>query len=179
MGRTDRSTLRVTKTIHNRMLHLISITYCLFSHAFVVAQVGDSALPVINQRVLEFVNAHMGERVDRGECWDLAAFALNDAGAKWNGKLQYGRLLDPGKEPVLPGDIIQLEGVEFKWHEGDATNVITMPHHTAIVYEVKSSGNYVVAHQNMQGIGRKVGLGTIVLEHRSKGKIMIYRPQLD
>lgn len=162
-----------------RILNLGLITFCLFSHAFVIAQVGDTTLPVLNQRVVEFVHAHMGERVDRGECWDLAAFALNEAGAKWNGKLQYGRLLDPKKEQVLPGDIIQLEGVEFKWWEGDATNVITMPHHTAIVYEVKSSGNYLVAHQNMQGIGRKVGLGTIVLEHRSKGKIMIYRPQED
>ena len=161
------------------MLHLITVTFCLFSHAFVIAQVGNNALPVINKRVVEFVNAHMGERVDRGECWDLAAFALNHAGAKWNGKLQYGRLLDHMKEQVLPGDIIQLEGVEFKWREGDATNVITMPHHTAIVYEVKSSRNYVVAHQNMQGIGRKVGVGTIVLDHRSKGKIMIYRPQGD
>jgi hypothetical protein len=151
--------------------------YCLAGQVLSQTTVPVAApLPALNQHIVEFTKAHMGQRVDRGECWDLAAFALNDAGAEWDGKLNFGRLIDPAREVVFPGDIIQLEGVEFKWTENGATNVITMPHHTAIVYEVISRGVFKVAQQNMEGIGRKVGLGQLTLKHRVKGTIRIHRP---
>src|SRR6187431_3356267 len=61
-------------------------------------------LPELNRRIVAFVDAHKGMKVDRGECWDLAAVALDSAGAKWDRKLGFGRLLDPQREEVLPGD---------------------------------------------------------------------------
>lgn len=133
-------------------------------------------LPPLNARVLAFVQAHMGQRVDRGECWDLAAAALDSAGAVWDHRHDFGRLIDPEREAVLPGDIVQFEKVEFRWKDGLDNHVVTMPHHTAIIVSEEAPGEFAIAHQNMQGIGRKVGLGRIVLEHRAKGIIRIHRP---
>lgn len=133
-------------------------------------------LPPLNERVLEFVEDHFGKRVGRGECWDLAAEALNAAHARWDGRLEYGRLVDHTKEEVLPGDIIQLEEAEFRWEEGGAVNGITMPHHTVVVTGIRSQGAFTIAHQNMEGIGRKVGAGELVLSRLIKGRILIYRP---
>jgi hypothetical protein len=154
----------------------LSICLVLALHWNALAQGSRDSLPPTNARVLAFVEQHIGKRVDRGECWDLAAKALNLADAQWDGDMGFGRLIDPSKEAVLPGDIIQLEGVEFRWTEDNAINAITMPHHTAIVYEVVAPGRFTIAHQNMEGIGRKVGLGELVLDRRVKGRILIYRP---
>lgn len=152
---------------------------CLFCIAAIVATSGSSqtgTLPPMNARVLEFVEGHYGKRVGRGECWDLAAEALNAAQARWDGRLEYGRLVDHTKEEVLPGDIIQLEEAEFRWEEAGAVNGITMPHHTVVVTGIKSQGVFTIAHQNMEGIGRKVGAGELVLSRLIKGRALIYRP---
>ena len=133
-------------------------------------------LPRTNALVLEFVEGHYGKRVGRGECWDLAAQALNAAHARWDGQLEYGRLLDHTTEEVLAGDIIQLEEAEFRWEEAGAVNGITMPHHTVVVTGISSPGVFTIAHQNMEGIGRKVGPGELVLSRLIKGRVLIYRP---
>ena len=49
-------------------------------------------------------------------------------------------------------------------------------HHTAIVIEVRAKGDYIIAHQNMQGIGRKVGMGQLVMSEVRGGKLLFYRP---
>lgn len=121
----------------------------------------------------------MGQRVGRGECWDLAAEALNAAGAEWNGDYGFGREVDPDHEPVHPGDIVQFERVEFRWEEGRDVHTIRMPHHTAIVMEVfgaMAPGAYIIAQQNTEETGRKVGTGNLVLSRRTKGKISFFRP---
>src|SRR5258706_3314819 len=66
----------------------------------------SDTLPELNQQILDFVNAHLKKKVGRGECWDLAAEALNQAGAKWNHKYNYGKHIDPDSTTVFPGDII-------------------------------------------------------------------------
>lgn len=131
----------------------------------------------INQRVLAFVQSNMGKKVGRGECWDLAAEALNNAGASWDGGYGWGVVLDPGKDSILPGDVIQFKDVELEWEEGNSRNRMTMPHHTAVVMEVKAPGVFVIAHQNFGPIGRKVGTTELVLAHVKKGRTTFYRPQ--
>ena len=77
-----------------------------FSHAH--AQDPDStasAIPELNQRIVTFVLGHEGKKVGRGECWDLAAEALNSGGATWDGSYVFGDIVDWRKEEILPGDI--------------------------------------------------------------------------
>ncbi len=134
------------------------------------------SLPPLNQRVVAFVREQVGRRVGRGECWDLAAQALDAAGAKWDGDYGFGRKLDPDKETILPGVIVQFEGVEFRWEEDRAIHTVSMPHHTAIILEVKAPGSFIIGQQNTRETGRKVGAGELVLSRRVKGSIGFYAP---
>jgi hypothetical protein len=136
----------------------------------------SDAIPPLNRRVVDFVRAHQGEQVGRGECWDLAAEALNTAGAKWDGNYGYGREVHHARAQVLPGDIVQFEQVEFQWEEGSAVHTVRMPHHTAVVVEVRTPGSFVIAQQNTQETGRKVGCSDLVLSRRKKGTIRFFRP---
>ncbi|MEO8066543.1 MAG: CHAP domain-containing protein [Flavobacteriales bacterium] len=131
---------------------------------------------IVGQHVAQFVHSKIGTTVGRGECWDLAAEALTQAGAIWDGKYTWGALIDPEKEEVLPGDVVQFENVVFEWEENNSLYRENMPHHTAVVLEVKDRGVFRIAHQNFGPLGRKVGLTELVLAHKKKGKLMIYRP---
>jgi hypothetical protein len=151
---------------------LIAFTLLLASSGSFAQQ---DSLPIVNQRITAFVREHMGKQVGRGECWDLAAGSLNAAGAKWDGDYGFGRKVDPDREPVLPGDIVQFERVEFQWEEGRDVHTIRMPHHTAVVLEVKAPGTYVIAQQNTRETGRRTGTGDLVLSRRTKGKLAFFR----
>lgn len=131
----------------------------------------------LNQQIIEFVNSKMNKKVGKGECWDLANEALTLVQAKWDGNLKFGRKLDYKKECIYPGDIIQFEKVKVKYTENKITYQEAMPHHTAIIYEVKGSGDYVLAHQNTAYTGRKVGTSSLNLMNVTGGKISIYRPE--
>jgi len=155
-----------------RTLFIFCATVLLASGT--VAQVED--LPIVNQRVVAFVRENMGRQVGRGECWDLAAGALNAAGARWDGYHGFGRPVDPEHGPVLPGDIVQFEGVEFRWKEGSEVHTVRMSHHTAVVMESRSPGVYVIAQQNTRTTGRRTSTGDLVLSRRIKGHIKFYRP---
>ncbi|MGL1888419.1 MAG: hypothetical protein OCD76_18020 [Reichenbachiella sp.] len=138
-------------------------------------------LPELNSKVIEYVDSVMGTKVDRGECWDLAAGALAYSGAYFDRSSMktvsiYGRKLNTKKEEVLPGDLIQFEGVKMEWKEGLTTYSAMMEHHTAIVYKVNAEMDYEIAHQNTGQWGKKVGVSNFRLDRVSKGKVMIYRP---
>ena len=130
----------------------------------------------LNQQIIEFVNSKMNQKVGKGECWDLANEALTLVQAKWDGNLIYGRKLDYKKECIYPGDIIQFEKVKVKYTENKINYQEAMPHHTAIIYRVKGTGNYVLAHQNTAYTGRKVGTSDLYLNNITGGKFSIYRP---
>ena len=134
------------------------------------------ALPPLNRKIVDYVTTVIGKQVDRGECWDLANRALTDNGAKWDGEYKYGTLLNPKKDKILAGDIIQFEKVKMIYKVGNSTTTEAMPHHTAIVYKVKEDGVYQLAHQNTGFSGRKVGLSDFNINNMVKGKIYIYRP---
>ncbi len=131
----------------------------------------------VNARIVEFVKSKQGKKVGHGECWDLAAEALTAAGATWDGRYTWGVAIDPLKDSVLPGDVVQFENVIFEWEEGNSVNREAMGHHTAVIIEVKAPGVFVIAHQNFGPNGRKVGTTDLVLARKKKGKLTVYRPQ--
>lgn len=148
-------------------LHVLSFIVLLFLlPTFLKAQ---SQLPPVNQKVFNFCKKSMGKKVDRGECWDLAKFALDHAGAEWKSPYDFGKVVNPNKEIILLGDIIQFEKVKL-------SNGTTYSHHTAIVYEVLGNGKYLIAHQNFANI-RKVNTRELDLSLLSKGSIEFYRPK--
>lgn len=136
------------------------------------------SIPPLNKGVLDFVNAHIHKKVGRGECWDVAAEALNSVQANWDQRYAFGTKVDYKKECIYPGDIIQFENVKVVIKEGTTTDTGVYPHHTAIIYEVKGKGKYTLAHQNTPFSGKRVGLSELDLANVVKGKITIYRPAI-
>ncbi len=135
-------------------------------------------IPVLNQNIIKFVSKVIGKKVDRGQCWDLAAKALDEVGANWNHEYKFGVLLNPKLDSIYPGDIIQFENVKLKYEINGGKFYEEMQHHTAIIYEVLNQTEFVLAHQNTGFSGKKVGLSPIDLKTLKKGKIKIYRPSL-
>ncbi|MDQ3100930.1 MAG: hypothetical protein M3R08_06060, partial [Bacteroidota bacterium] len=68
-------------------------SYHLSANEEIVNSATDT-LPPLNQKVVEYVQLNMKQKVGRGECWDLAAAALEHAGAAWDGKYQFGTPVD-------------------------------------------------------------------------------------
>ncbi len=140
-----------------------------------------SGEPKLNKMIIEYIDTVIGRQVDRGECWDLAAAALDYAGAYLDRSNQkniyvFGKKINPKKDRVYPGDIIQLENIKLEYQIGNTIHTETMTHHTAIVYEVLGKNHYKVAHQNTNFSGRKVGVSEIDLNNTKKGKVIFYRP---
>jgi signal peptidase I len=145
----------------------------LFFFLFIICHTAVAQdLPEKNRTIIEFCESNKGKKVGRGECWDLAKAALDEANADWISPYQFGRELGP-KEKVLPGDIIQFEGVTLIYPDGSGSN---LPHHTAVIYEVLGSGKYVLAEQNTNN-RRFVVYSDIDLNAIKKGRYTIYRPQ--
>lgn len=152
----------------------MNILLALLAGAFLSAQ--DAAIPALNQRIVDYTVAQEGKKVDRGECWDLAAQALNGAGAKWDGMYGFGRAYDPKKEPVLPGDIVQFEGVTMEHRTESSITQFSFMKHTAVVVAVQATGEVTIMHQNFGKAGRKVSSLRLLLSDVVKGKLFFYRP---
>ncbi len=140
-------------------------------------------LPELNAKVIEYVNKNMGKKVNHGECWDLAAGALAYSNAYFDRSSMktvtiYGKLINPQKDKILPGDMIQFKKVKMKWTEGNTTyeSSLGMPNHTAIVYKVNAPFDYQIAHQNTGEWGKKVGVNNFRLDRVIRGSIKFYRP---
>jgi hypothetical protein len=118
----------------------------------------------------------MNKKVGAGECWDLAAQALNSVNANWDKNFGFGKEIDVKKDCVFPGDIIQFTNVKIEYSEGNTTFNEEMAQHTAIIYKVKATGDFVMADQNTTKNGRKVGLSPLNLKNIKKGKFQIFRP---
>jgi len=150
--------------------------FILFLNIAQAQESGSDSIPALNKEIITFVNQHLKKKVGRGECWDLAAEALNTAGAKWNGRYVYGKALDPEKDTIYPGDIIQFEGVKIKYNKNNQQVTEKMMHHTAVVYRVLGHGDYELAHQNTDFSKRKVGISELNTKYVVKGKMFFYRP---
>ena len=152
-------------------LFLLLISLLITTNIF-----AQNKIPELNKKILKYVKSVKGKKVDRGECWDLAYQALNRVDADWDKAFVYGDLIDPLKDKVYPGDLIQFKNVKTRFTEGNTTYTSSMGQHTAIVYKVLDKGVYKIAHQNTQFSGRKVGVNTFNLNHVIQGDIYFYRP---
>jgi len=164
----------MNKIISVQNIRLYVAALCLLSFAL-VSKAQDS-IPALNKQIIEYVKTTIGKKIDRGECWDLANQALTRTDADWNHEYKYGKLLNPKKDTIYPGDIIQFEGVKVKYKKGNTTYTESMEHHTSIVFRVIAKDVFELAHQNTGFSGRKVGLSTLDLKNIIKGRMTIYRP---
>lgn len=134
------------------------------------------SVPELNKGIIAFTQSKMNKKVGRGECWDLAKYALDQVGASWDGAYTFGRKLEKG-ECLMPGDIIQFERIKIKYKKASKTYTESMPHHTAVIYEVINSDEVKLAHQNTGYTGRKVGVSGLNFSTIQSGKYTVYRPQ--
>ena len=125
----------------------------------------------LNQGVVAYCEKHMGEQVNNGECAMLVSEAYKECKAKSmvhsGSTYVWGRPLRPG-EPVLPGDVVQFEGVKV--------GTFSYPHHTSVIHKVLGPGKYEVLEQNIGGV-KKVRPGKFDMNTLKEGSIVIYRPQ--
>lgn len=138
-------------------------------------------MPNLNARIIEYVNTVIGKQVARGECWDLAAASLDYAGAYLDRSSQksiyvFGKVINPKKDKIFPGDIVQIENVKIEYSKGNMIYTENMIHHTAIIYEVLDVDIYNIAHQNTSFSGKKVGISELNLRNIKKGELTFYRP---
>ena len=133
--------------------------------------------PPLNDEIIQKLTPLLNTQVGRGECWDLAEALLNGVGAKWSPPYVYGKPINPKKDDVFPGDMVQFEGLKLEYEKDGGFYNESMPHHTAVIYKVVSKGVYILAHQNTAYSGRKVGTSEFRLEWIKKGKYYFYRPE--
>lgn len=130
------------------------------------AQTGDPA-----PRIAAFCLTHTGQRVGNGECWTLADDAFKSAGTRRPGRdlRVWGRVVNPSKESLKPGDVIEYQSARFS----DGT--ITGTAHTAVVVRAGNLESFSIAEQNW---GRKtVRVREMNLKTLVSGKVTVYRPQ--
>lgn len=130
----------------------------------------DANVPELNRKVVEFCRSSLGRPVGDGICATLGRESLADNGAHQPSVYTYGRQLD-NNEPLLPGDIVQMEQVRMK-SKGFSRS---FPHHTAVVEEVRP-GVLVVLQQNVDPAGKVVQRDTWPLASIQTGQIIGYRP---
>ena len=153
---------------------IVLVAMC--TSTLLLGQAPAVTVPEVNQHVVNYVNGQIGNKVGRGECWDLAAEALNTAHANWDGQYGFGTVVDWRKEEVMPGDIVQFENVFVEHRIEGGTVREQYGIHTAVVVEVHGRGSYVLAHQNVQPVGKKVGTAPLLMSEVRSGKLRFYRP---
>jgi len=136
----------------------------------------SAQVPDMNSEIVKFVNAQVGKSVGKGECWDLANAALTHVKANWDHEYKYGKKIDPNRDVVFMGDMIQFENVEIEYEKDGTIYTETMSHHTAVIVAVKAKGEYEIAHQNNGFSGRTVGKSVLKLKDVKKGELFFYRP---
>ena len=133
-------------------------------------------IPVLNAQIVQLTKGKLKKKVDRGECWDLAKYVLDEVGASWDGFERYGRLINREKECIYPGDIMQFEKIKIEWSEDNMRYKESMYHHTAIVMKVVNKNELIIAHQNTAEHGKRVGESEFKFDRVKSGKLLIYRP---
>lgn len=122
--------------------------------------------------IVSYAMSKEGKKVKRGECWDLVAEALDDAGAKWTRPDKFGEKVDWESERVQAGDIIEFRNVKIKRPDRYS---IEMPQHFAIVVTQLDNRQYRILHQNYNG-DKRVSRFDIDLDYMTRGRVNVYRP---
>lgn len=152
--------------------------FLLASSSFSLGFTQCDEVDSLNLRIVELAISKLGKKVYRGECWDLAKYALEESNAKWDGAFVFGELLEKS-DCLMPGDIIQFKNIKIQYKIGKTTYTELMTQHTAIIYEVISSDEVVLIHQNTGHAGRKVATSKMKFSTIVKGTYKIYRPAID
>src|SRR5574337_709847 len=85
--------------------------------AFAPPSFSQSKIPALNQKIIDYLSGLIGKRIGHGECWDLANEALTKVNAKWDGAYKFGKPIDPSKDSIYPGDLIQFEKVTLSYEK--------------------------------------------------------------
>ncbi len=164
---------------------------------------GSIGTGVPGEQVISFARRRIGQRVGRGECFDLVDQALRNAGAK--SAADFGTVADGADyvwgnrvslSDVRPGDIIQFRNYRYDRTIDTATRTETRtdtdfqerPHHSAIVETVDEQGAITVLEQNapeggpsqrsqlfFSDVSTNSGGKTTTVKVR--GRFWFYRPQ--
>jgi hypothetical protein len=134
------------------------------------------SVPLLNKQIVAYIDTKINQKVGEGECWDLAAEALNTVGAKWDHEYKFGREINLKHECAMPGDIMQFKNVRIDYKLNNFYYHERMPDHTAIIYEVEAQDNFNIAEQNTGRLGQKVGITPLNLNYIKSGKFKVYRP---
>lgn len=122
------------------------------------------SLPKANQKMLDFTEMKMGEKIGNGICADFVRAAMDYAVGSpvWFSD----RKLDLRRELIMPGDILYMS-----WKRGRKS-------HVAVVIEVIERHKVLVAHQNFNRM-KYVVTSTYNLRDKIKEgrKVVIYRPE--
>jgi hypothetical protein len=114
--------------------------------AAIYGAANSQTLPRLNERILEFVLENSGKKVGNGQCWTLAAEALNDAGAQPPDAYDFGDTVELAD--LLPGDVLHFTNAilvtETAWYWYGA------PDHVAVVAAVQGT-SLSIYHQNVNG----------------------------
>ncbi len=144
---------------------------------------GDPALNM-GDEIVSYLTKREGKKIGRGECWDAAQEALDVNGAIWKRTMDFGRQINPDKEDVQPGDIIQFRTVKIVVDETleDGSRVrmqmaIGNPDHTSIVTKVLGPMHFEVIHQNVNGKRFMVFDELDFSKGKITGSIRFFRPR--
>ena len=122
----------------------------------------------VNRRILDFATSNIGRKVGNGECWTLAAEALDYAGAVPPNLYDFGQEIS--LRQLQPGDVLQFRSARFE--EANYWAQLGVPDHTAIVYSTKGSKTFIL-HQNF---GKKiVTILDIDFSNMVSGNVQAYR----
>lgn len=124
----------------------------------------------LQRDVVNFAADNIGEKVGRGECWDLADQALRAAGAEPPRGYTFGTPV-PLTE-IQPGDILQFTTARFD--EPGYWTIMGMPNHTAVVHAVGDTRAFIL-QQNFDG-KRYVTTYDLNLNNLTSGQIEAFRP---
>jgi len=130
----------------------------------------EDNIPKMNTAVIQFARRQMGGKIGTGESSELLDEALKQIESTRRGFYRWGRELGP-REPWLPGDILQMEKVEYK--QGKVTR--QLKRQTLVIDEV-TANDVTVLHQNTFPKGRIVQTDTFLMKGFVDGEIVAFRP---
>lgn len=122
-------------------------------------------------RIAAYCIAQSGRKVGNGECWTLADEAFKSAGTKRPGHDMrvWGRVVDPSREVVKPGDVVEFRSARF------SDGIVTGSAHTAVVVKSGTEGKFTIAEQNW---GKKtVRFREMTSTNLIGGEMVVYRPE--
>jgi hypothetical protein len=146
-------------------------------HSFASRRAGYLKRKALRMKVVAYAQGKLGQQDGNGECWTLVDDALKAAGADTSGDASYVFGTAMNLSDLIPGDILQFEGVTFKHTNSDGSWYTSdYPHHTAIVESVNGK-TITILNQNVNG-DRHVQRSTINLDDKQGGTISAFAPKL-